>query len=213
MKWSFLFVLAAASALSCSQSAPRIDSAFLRLTYRQGGVEGLSFFVLAADEDGSLDLEELHLLNDRAQLYWTLTAKDWITEERVGETWIGTHSLTMPDGEKFPRGPYRIVLADKGGDRAERTISLDPPLSPARAFPSFSAAGGRYRVSSSYPANSIVAYDEAGAAVRTVVLQAREGRIADLDLGPTARSIALWAVDEESGVAALTDPMSLKGLY
>lgn len=210
---AFAFAVAAAVSVSCSQSAPRIDSASLRLTYRQGGVERLTFFVLAADEDGTLDLEELHLLNDRAQLYWTLTSKDWIVAERLGETWIGTHAIEMSDRGKFPRGPYRIVLVDKGGDRAERMISLDPPIVPERAFPTLSAEGGLYRIFSTYPVNSIVAYDEAGVSVKTVVLKAREGRMADLELGPAARSIALWAEDDESGVAALTDSMSLKGLY
>lgn len=211
----FFFALAAlaAAAVSCSQAAPRIDSASLRLTYRQGGAERLSFFVLADDDDGTLDLDELHLLHDRAQLYWTLSSKDWIIVERVGETWIGTHSIAMDGDGKFPRGSYRVVLTDKGGDRAERSISFSPPLAPQRAFPAINAGGGRYRIRSAYPKNTIVAYDGSGAPVKTAAVKAGEGRIADLELGQAAESIALWAEDDESGVAAMTEPVSLKGLY
>lgn len=198
---------------ACSQAAPRIDSVSLRLTYRSGGRERLSFFALSYDEDGTLDLEELHLLNDRAQLYWTVTSRDWLVVERAGETWVGSHGIAMADGAPFPSGVYRAVLVDKGGDRAERDVFFEPPERGRRRFPSLSVAGGRYRIISSYPNNSLVAYDASGTRLRTVKPKSAEGRISDLSLGPSAQSIALWAEDEEAGVAALTDPVSLKGLY
>jgi hypothetical protein len=214
MKNAIAAALAAAVlAASCSQAAPRIDSVSLRLTYRSGGNERLSFFALSYDEDGTLDLEELHLLNDRAQLYWTVTSKDWIVVEQSGETWIGSHGISMPDGASFPRGAYRAVLVDKGGDRAEREIFFDPPAAARRQFPSLAVSDGRYRVVSTYQKNSMVAYDVSGARIRVFPLKTKEGRIVDLSLGQSAQSIALWAEDEEAGVAALTDPVSLKGLY
>lgn len=212
-------LLAVCTALfSCSQAAPRLDSVSLRLVYRAGGggtgvVERLSFFALVSDEDGILDLDALHLLNDSSQLYWSLSAKDWLKVEKSGETWIGSHSLSMNDGVPFPRGVYRAVLVDKGGERAERTVSFSPPAEPARRYPSFSAAKGRYRVVSEYPKNSVVAYDASGAIARTVALKNKEGALSELDLGPAVQSLAVWAEDEESRTAALTDPLSLKGLY
>lgn len=213
MKRAFLPLAAAVPVLflcACSQSAPRLDSVSLRLTYRSGGVERLSFFALASDDDGILDLEELHLLHDRSQLYWSLSASDWLRAERTGETWIGSHSIAMPDDAPFPRGSYRAVLVDKGGSRAERSVGFDPPAAAARAFPSLSIAAGRYRIASAYPKNSIVAYDASMAVAKTVVPKASEGPISELGLASTARFIALWAEDDERMVGALTDPAPLR---
>ncbi len=200
-----LLCLSAAAIISCSQSAPRIDSVSLRLTYRADGAERLSFFALAADDDGLLDLEELHLLNDRAQLYWTLRSDDWLEVDRSGETWVGSHSIAMPDDAGFPRGIYRAVLVDKGGSRAERTVSFEAPAKSARPFPLLSIASGRYRAVSAYPSNTIVAYDQTGSRVKTVALKRLEGPLTDLALPGAAASIALWAEDGESGVGAITD--------
>ncbi|MFA6505101.1 MAG: hypothetical protein WCT14_03325 [Treponemataceae bacterium] len=217
MKRTFLaaasLLVACALLFSCSHAAPRLDSVSLRLVYRAAGVERLSFFALVADEDGFLDLDALHLLNNSSQLYWSLSAKDWLKVERTGETWIGSHTIAMADDAKFPRGAYRAVLVDKGGDRIERTVAFDPPLASARRFPSLSGTKGRYRVISEYPKNVIVGYDSSGAQSRTVQLKAKEGLLSELELGPAIQSIALWAEDEESRVAALTDPVSIKALY
>jgi hypothetical protein len=88
-----------------------------------------------------------------------VTSKDWIVVEQSGETWIGSHGISMPDGASFPRGAYRAVLVDKGGDRAEREIFFDPPAAARRQFPSLAVSDGRYRVVSTYQKNSMVAYD------------------------------------------------------
>lgn len=206
------FFFAAAFALffaSCSQAAPEIQAASLRLLYREGGTERLSFFALVADEDGMIDLEELHLLHDERQLYWTLTEADWIKVEKPGETWVGSHSLVMHDELAFPRGTYRAVLIDKGGDRAERQAVLTAPARPRSAFPRVAFSGGRYRVTSTYPEHTLIVYDPSGATVKTVQLKAKEGTLADLGLPPNARSAAILAEDDETGVAAFTEAVPL----
>jgi hypothetical protein len=208
-------LLLAAAASSCSQSAPRISSLSVRLVYRWvdgRAAERLSLFVYGADEDGDADLEELHLLNDEAQLHWSMASGDWISAERSGDAWIGAHALAMPGGDQFPRGVYRVVLVDKGGQRAERVFSLDQDLAPGRPFPTLSFAEGRYRVASSYPKNSLVVYDAAGAGIRTVLLKTAEGAVSDLGLPTGARSAALWAEDEGNLTAALTEPAALPPL-
>ncbi|OHE65120.1 MAG: hypothetical protein A2Y36_18845, partial [Treponema sp. GWA1_62_8] len=203
------FFLAAAVAAfgvafsACSQAVPSIQFATLRLVYRPSSSEGserLSFFVLATDDDGFVDLEELYLVNDRSQLYWKLTADDWLVAERSGQTWVGSHSISMSDGGAFPRGVYRALLVDKGGDRAERSLTMDAPVRASRPFPTLNVADGAYRVQSDYPKNLLVAYDASGAAVRNVPLKTKDGKLADLALGSSIRSVALWAEDEASGV-------------
>ncbi len=205
--------LALAALASCSQTAPRLVAVSLKLVYRQSGasyVERLSCFAFAEDEDGEADLEELRIVNDRSQLYWKVTSQDWVSLVKTGQTWIGSHSLSMPEGGTIPRGTYRIVLLDKGGERDERAVSFEAPLASARPFPSLSFSGGAYAVSSSYPKNLLVVYDASGTVLRNIDLSVKTGKVADLSLGQSARSAALWAEDEASSVAVLTDPIPLE---
>jgi len=197
----------------CSQAAPRIPAAQLRLVYRQedGAVrERFSFFISAEDEDGTEDLAEVYLLNDREQLVWKLTDADWIRLEKSGQTWIGSHDIAMADDGGLPRGAYRAVLVDKGGARAERTLAFDDAAVQRRAFPSLRFETGRYTVLSAYPEHQLIVYDEKGALIRKLALKAKTGIIADLQLPPAARSVVLWAEDPVSNIAALTDGVLLK---
>ncbi len=198
---------------SCSQAEPRIIAVSLKLVYRQVGsatVERLSCFVFAEDDDGEADLEELRLVNDRSQLFWKLTSSDWISVVKTGQTWFGSHAISMPEGMKFPRGAYRIVLLDKGGERNERSLSFDAPLSSERPFPTLTFSSESYAVSSAYPKNLLVAYGASGAVLRTLELTGKTGKLADLSLGPNVSSVALWAEDEASSVAAFTEAVPIK---
>lgn len=208
-----LTLLAMVPLASCSQAAPRLVAVSLKLIYRQSGsayVERLSCFAFAEDEDGEADLEELRIVNDRAQLYWTLTSQDWISVVKTGQTWFGSHALSMPEGSKFPRGAYRIVLLDKGGERSERSVSFEAPVASARPFPSLSFSEGSYSVSSAYPKNLLVIYAASGSVLRSIELTAKAGKVADLAIGSGARSAALWAEDEATSVAAFTEPVPLE---
>jgi hypothetical protein len=207
-------VLAVLSAGACSAAPPRLFSTSLRLVYKPGTDgsprESLSFFALASDDDGTVDLEELYLISDKAQLYWRLTAEDWIKVDQGSQVWIGSHAVAMPTGEILPRGTYRAVLIDKGGDRAERSLALTAPEQAERGFPSFSVNSGRYVVASAYPKNSLVVYDAAGNQIRNQPLAALSGDLAALNLGAAAKSAALWAEDPAQAVAAFTDPVPLR---
>ncbi|GAB1484458.1 hypothetical protein MASR2M78_32760 [Treponema sp.] len=139
---------------SCSQSAPRIQATSLRLVYHEGpeGVyERFSFFVIAEDDDGPLDLEELYLINDTEQLLWTIKSSDWLKVQKNGQNWIGSHSIAMADEGLLPRGLYRALIVDKGGERSDRSLAFDGPSTPSRPFPSLKLEGGRYSAVSSYP--------------------------------------------------------------
>jgi len=114
---------------SCSRSKPEISFGFISLTLYEGSAEGgitsrpqerLSFFIIADDEDGIENLSELYLYHDREQLRWQLKNEDWETYNDGNVTWIGTRSIVHYNNESFPRGQYRAVLINKGGEVGEK---------------------------------------------------------------------------------------------
>jgi len=198
---------------ACSQADPKIVSSSFRLAYRSFDSsisETLSFFILASDDDGIADLESMYLLNDDAQLFWKLTVDDWLVSERSGETWVGSHALSMPGGSPFPRGTYRAVLMDKGGARSERPVFLNAPKQLRHPFPSFSINAGKYAAVSTWQRNSLVSYDASGAILRVENLKAKEGALTDLKLGVNVVSVALLTEDDENFVTALTPPVKIR---
>ncbi len=193
---------------ACSQAAPSLLSVELRLVSQAADMgaykERLSFFVLAADDDGIIDLDELYLLNDQSQLFWSLDASEWIRVDAPGQTWLGSHSLAMPQGDAFPRGLYRAVLIDKSGERAERQTALDVDEGTAKPLPLFTIENGRYSIVSDYQSNSIVFYDGAMKIIETKPFPALEGSLSELGRPAGARYVALWAEDGAQ-TAALTE--------
>ncbi|MDR3146117.1 MAG: hypothetical protein LBU21_07555 [Treponema sp.] len=194
--------------LSCSRSEPKIAYGTMRLVYLEGNekpVERFSFFVLPDDNDGIEDVEELYLYHDREGLMWQLGAEDWVSYEIEERSWIGTHTIAMVDDEPLPRGLFRAVLVDKGGEKSERTFAFDAPPESRYAFPAFTLTGGRYQVESGYPDNYFICYDLEGNYIKTQALRALEGVFADLELPSNVAGVALWAEDPEYQVSALTD--------
>jgi hypothetical protein len=200
-------------AVSCSRSAPEIDFGFMELVYYQGAgraEERFSFFIIPRDEDGIENLSELFLYHDGAELRWRLEPEDWVTHEEDGKTWIGSRAIAMDGEETLPRGQYRAVLVNKGGERTERLFSFDAPEESPYPFPYLTVAGGRYRIESLYPENKLVCYDGEGGYLKTLTPDRPEGPVADLQLPAAARSAALWADDSGLHISALTDVVSLR---
>ncbi|MDR2760090.1 MAG: hypothetical protein LBB78_12010 [Spirochaetaceae bacterium] len=199
--------------LSCSRAEPKISYGFMRLIYYQSSdrpQERFSFFVLPNDEDGIEDINELYLHYDREGLFWTLSAGDWISYESEGQTWIGSRGITMVDGETLPRGQYRAVIMDKGGERSERIFSFDAPEEPRFAFPVLTINDGQYRIESLYPENRFLCYDEGGEWLTVIDAPAKEGTVANLNLPSNARTVALWAEDAEYFTSALTEVVPIR---
>ena len=198
---------------SCSQSAPEISYGSLELVYYENGgnpVERFTFFVLPSDGDGVEDLEELWLYHDWEGLSWQLTGKEWKKETVGGDTWIGSRAITMEDGGDLPRGQFRAVLIDKGGNRTERLFSFDAPPAWERPFPQLSVAGDEYRINSQYPQQNLLVYDNSGNYISTVNPSSLEGKLSDLGLSSQAESLALWARDPVRSVSAVTDIVPLR---
>lgn len=206
------FGLIAALFLSCSRAEPKIAYGFIRLVYYQSSgkpEERFSFFVLPDDEDGMEDINELYLHYDREGLFWSLSAADWISYESEGQTWIGSRGITMMNGERLPRGQYRAVIIDKGGEKSDRIFSFDAPEDPRFAFPLLAINNGAYRIESLYPENRLICYDEGGEFIALQDIPGGEGNVRDLNLPSNTRTVALWAEDAEYFTSALTEVVPL----
>ena len=199
--------------VSCSQAAPEIIRGSLELVYYENGgnhAERYTFFILPRDDDGVEDLEELWLYHDWEGLSWHLTSKEW-TKELVGsDTWIGTRAVAMEDRSALPRGQFRAVLIDKGGNRTERLFSFDTPADQERPFPFLAVTENRYRIESRYPQQNLLVYDNEGNYLLTVQPPSPEGNLSELGLPSQAESLSLWARDPARSVSAITDIVPLR---
>jgi hypothetical protein len=209
LPWFFLTAsLFALPALSCSRAEPNIAFGTLRLVYFQGErgpEERFSFFIIPEDEDGDEDLADLYLYHDREGLCWHLTSEDWATLRSEGQTWIGSRNIAMLDDAALPRGQFRAVLVDKGGEQSERLFSFDAPGEARHPFPFLYIDEGFYRIESEYPEHYFICYDASGAFLRNVPVTNLEGALAALDLPGETRAVALWAEESEYFTSALTD--------
>jgi len=200
-------------AVSCSRTEPKINFGFIQLVYYQDNdkpQERFSFFIIPEDDDGIENLEELYLYHDREQLRWHIKRDDWISYTQEGTTWIGTRSIAIGDDERLPRGQYRAVLVNKGGEKAERNFSFDAPEEPRFPFPVLDISSGEYTVTSQYPRNRLVFYDDQGNYVHTETLTSLSGQLSELDIPSNARTAALWAEDAQYFTSAFTYVTSIR---
>jgi hypothetical protein len=198
---------------SCSRSEPRIAYGFMELAYYPGTEkpeERYSFFIIPEDDDGVENLAELYLYHDREGLRWLITSDDWVKHEEEGKTWVGSRNIARWDGESLPRGQYRAVLVNKGGEKTERNFTFDGPETPPYPFPFFSVSGENYRIDSRYPVNRLILYDQQGKIIQTVMVTEIAGTIRDLKLSNSARTAALWAEDPEYHLSALTEAAAVR---
>ena len=208
------FLLCAVTALfsvSCSRTKPEISFGFIQLVQYEAEtrpLERFSFFIIAEDEDGLENLEELYLYNDREQLRWLVKSDDWITIINDGVTWIGTRSIALLNNESLPLGQYRAVLVNKGGEKSERYFSFDSQV--RYPFPSLAISEDRYTVNSDWPNNRLVGYDGEGNYVSTVEIWELNGLVSELRFPSNVRTAALWAEDPDRFSSAFTNVVSVR---
>jgi len=198
---------------SCSKAEPEILYGFIDLVFYMGRdktEERYSFFILPEDDDGVDNLSELYLYNDREGLRWLFTSDDWIKYEEDGKTWIGSRSIAMFGDASLPRGQYRAVLVNKGGESKERKFTYDGPETPPYPFPSLSYSGGNYQIVSQYPVNRIIFYDQQGKIISAVQVRELSGNFRDFRVGGAARTMALWAEEPEYRISVLTEAIPVQ---
>ncbi|MDR2482056.1 MAG: hypothetical protein LBD08_00310 [Treponema sp.] len=212
-KTALCLLLCLGTLAACSRTEPKITYGSLRMVhYEEAGRRGerLSLFVLPDDEDGIEDLAALYLYHDWEGLQWRLSPEDWVTIDFDGKTWVGSRYIAMDGNEPLPRGQFRAVLEDKGGERSERLFVYDVSEDSAYPFPAFSIEEGRFLVESAYPAHYLLCYDQEGNYVSTQPLTVLGGSLDELGLPGNVRSLALWAEDDEYNTAALTAVVPLR---
>jgi hypothetical protein len=204
-----LFVLSA-----CTRAAPTIDFWNVKIVYQQnesGSVfSTLSFFVIANDPDGPEDLGELRLYNDTNDLMWLLTSKEWTLVEDRGKTWVGSKMFRMPEGESFPRGQYRAVISDKGGESSGKAFGFDAPRESVHKFPTFTITGESYTAVSTYPENYLMSYFEDGTFKSVTRLSEKQGFVSSLRLPTDVVFVALWGDDTVGASSALTNKINVR---
>jgi len=190
---------------SCTKSEPRIVYGLLKLVIYQGengNTENFSFFIMCEDEDGIDNLDALYLYHDKEQLRWQIKSDEWLYQTIDGKDWIGTRSITSPEGI-LPRGVFRAVLVNKGGEKTERNFVFDGNV--RFSFPKISVQNGEYNIVSQWPVNRMVCYDNSGVQTSVITPVSKSGSISDLKLPSSVRTIALWAEDESNSCSAFTD--------
>jgi len=202
---SFFSALILVFSVSCTRTEPKITYGFFKLVQYQGDTgpqEYFSFFILAEDEDGFENLEEIYVFHDREQLRWHIKSDEWLRYTFEGKDWIGTRSIAVSQGS-LPRGVFRVLLFNKGGEKTERSFSYDGSI--RYPFPEIQITGGAFSVNSRWPANHLVLFDATGNYINTVTLESLSGYTSQLGLPSHARTAALWAEDEENFSSAFTN--------
>ena len=158
---------------SCGGKPPEVSAVEWRLESRPGlgssRYESLSAFGSIKDDDGIDNIEEVWIVNDDSALAWRLTSADWTKATEGSSDWIGGSSLAMPDLGPFPRGRYRLAALDAAGQIAELGFEVAGDF-PAKRAPSlsYSAESGNLAVSSDWTETLVLAFDSAGALLRSV---------------------------------------------
>jgi hypothetical protein len=202
---SAIFAAFFALFVSCSSSKPEISYGFMNLVLYEGESgpsEHFLFFFIAEDEDGIENLDELYLYHDREQLRWKINSDEWVSYTQDNKTWIGSRSITIQEGT-LPRGVYRAVLVNKGGERGERLFTYDADV--RHPFPGITIENGMYIIKSEWPINRLVCYDRTGNYTSTVDLTSLSGPVSQLRLPSTVRTVALWAEDPAYYLSAFTN--------
>ncbi len=119
---------------SCTPRPPeirRVDAELRIVTDRQidREYEQLALFVEVSDPEGFDDVDEVVLLHDPSELVWRIDRNAWAVIR--DNEWVGSAALTMADLGPFPRGSYRLLLYDAGGNRAEEWVSVEGPSAAA----------------------------------------------------------------------------------
>ena len=213
-----LVALTAVLLAGCSSKPPEISRVYARIVYQRGdpaATASLSVFMVANDPDGIENLSDFYVINDDAELFWKVDSASWIKATAEGETWIGTNSLTMPDGSPVPGGSYRAVLEDSAGDTAE--MSFDVPSTsnpPARAvYPTATVAGDAVRVSGPFSAYEVWTYGPDGAFVASFPIADPSKPLDVPHMISTSPVLAqgftlrAYAYDEKGGYGVLSDPV------
>ncbi len=178
----------------------------------------LSLFINVTDPDGVNDIETIYLINDNKELYWKLTSEEWEKKTTGGETWIGSNSLLMPDGSRFPGGEYRILVQDTGGDSDERTLAIaSSPLNLSKLiFPGVIVKTGTITIKGVIKSYSLWTYSTSGRYINTFNLNKKTLKLNELTKGKPILSKGfdcyIYTYSSRSGYGLISGPYYVEAL-
>ncbi|MFZ4615702.1 MAG: hypothetical protein ACOYM2_05805 [Rectinemataceae bacterium] len=199
----------------CSSGPPELLRVDWILETRPEGPqshESLSVFADVRDPDGIEDLEAIWIINDQAEILWSLDSSTWASRSVGGDTWLGSADLTMADRGPIPRGQWRLVVADLAGNRVSQDFLVAPDLA-GKAAPRALFEGGKLRLAARWPENFLLAYDGAGALIRTVVIPAGtvelERLVGTADY-PRIQALAVYGFDSPANRGGFSPRIKVK---
>jgi len=202
---------------SCKENPPEIQQLFWQLTIVEDKdidivYESLSIFVHPMDEDGIEDVESVYIINDSAELFWKLNNDNWERKESEGYSWLGSNRIVMADYSAFPRGTYRVIVIDAGGNRDEGEIYLgaDKLTQSQIDFPTLLVEENKFTIDSVYSKHTLWLYDSVGTGILTHSTGdkeiARDKLFPDLRQAESASYAYVYAYDERRGVGIASGP-------
>lgn len=127
----FIFVGVLVGFFSCEVSQPEIVQVFTQINnvwnpQKRSWTERLAVYAQVSNEDGIEELERMHIHHNQSRLWWRLQKDSWNLENNNGETWIGSSSLQVPNGEDLPTGSWQVQLVSRSGNQAKTEFTLLP---------------------------------------------------------------------------------------
>jgi hypothetical protein len=128
--YSILYFFLCFGLISCNKEAPNIEQQFTQVNLVKDVEKNIiyqkfSVFVLATDPDGIENIDRIYLINDEKKLYWEAGQSEYAKPLLNNQTWIGLNSISMNDTSMIPKGEYRIILEDFGGETVESSVTID----------------------------------------------------------------------------------------
>lgn len=176
---SLIAGIVALMVVACSGEPPsitRVATQLIVVEDLEAGTVGeeLSVHIVPEDKDGLEDLEYLHVVSDPGELYWTMDSSSWTRTRGQNDEWLGSARLSMPPGEPFPRGEYRLLLYDLAGDSDEETFRLDMDVLDTASipFPRARIADDKITLDGGFAWYTLLLYSTADTYVRSYPSQA-----------------------------------------
>ena len=206
----FCVIFSTLTLVSCASGPPEILGVEWTLESKpnprtEDRQDDLSVFVRVHDSDGLDDIEAMWIIDDSAELSWSLGPSSWTRKSLGSDECLGASGLSMPDGEPLPPGRYRVVVADLAGNRASYDFTI-AKVDDAERLPIPEWKGGRVGLVKAWPENYLLAYDAAGSLLRSAVLPASGASLASLVGTEDAKRTQAFAV-------YCYDPASRRGVF
>lgn len=170
--------------------------------------EKLSVFAQVVDEDGIKNLDTLYVIEDGAGLFWKLTPAGWVEREQGGDTWIGTNGIRMADFSPLPRGKYRLLITDKGGERVEREFMLTSGVPDPARLPRLSVSAGEISIRSAFEKTVLYVLDRSENSFKTIPVNPGTYTLSSVITGGEVSrtySFLLSAYDRERNVGLIVE--------